>query len=31
LWTERHVERAIDYVVNGQGDELPNFEDEDNY
>ncbi len=25
LWKERHVEIAIDYVVNGQGDELPNF------
>jgi REP element-mobilizing transposase RayT len=31
LWTERHVERAIDYVVNGQGDELPNFDDEEDY
>ncbi len=29
LWTERHVERAIDYVINGQGDELPNFDDDD--
>ncbi len=27
LWKERHVERAIDYVVNGQGDELPTFDD----
>ena len=27
LWKERHVERAIDYVVNGQGDELPRFDD----
>ena len=27
LWKERHVERAIDYVVNGQGDELPSFDD----
>jgi REP element-mobilizing transposase RayT len=27
LWKERHVERAIDYVINGQGDELPRFDD----
>ena len=27
LWKERHVERAMDYVVNGQGDELPSFDD----
>ena len=27
LWKERHVERAIDYVVNGQGDQLPSFDD----
>ena len=27
LWTERSVERAIDYVLNCQGDDLPNFED----
>jgi REP element-mobilizing transposase RayT len=27
LWKERHVERAIDYVLNGQGDELPSFDD----
>jgi REP element-mobilizing transposase RayT len=26
LWNERNVERAIDYVVNGQGDELPEFD-----
>ncbi len=26
LWNERSVERAIDYVINGQGDELPEFE-----
>ena len=26
LWTERSVERAIDYVVNGQGDELPELD-----
>ncbi len=28
LWKPCHVERAIDYVINGQGDELPNFDDE---
>ena len=27
LWKEKHVERAIDYVLNGQGDELPSFDD----
>jgi REP element-mobilizing transposase RayT len=27
LWKERHVERAIDYVLNGQGNELPKFDD----
>jgi REP element-mobilizing transposase RayT len=27
LWKERHVERAIDYVLNGQGDDLPSFDD----
>jgi REP element-mobilizing transposase RayT len=26
LWNERSVERAIDYVINGQGDELPQFD-----
>jgi REP element-mobilizing transposase RayT len=26
LWNERSVERAIDYVINGQGDELPEFD-----
>jgi REP element-mobilizing transposase RayT len=26
LWTEKHIEFAIDYVMNGQGDELPKFE-----
>ena len=26
LWTQRSVERAIDYVINGQGDELPDFD-----
>ncbi len=25
LWKERHVELAVDYVLNGQGDEPPNF------
>ena len=27
LWNERSVEKAIDYVVNGQGDDLPDFDD----
>ena len=26
LWNERSVEQAIDYVLNGQGDELPEFD-----
>ena len=26
LWTEAHVNRAVDYVVLGQGDELPSFD-----
>ena len=26
LWNERSVELAIDYVINGQGDELPDFD-----
>jgi REP element-mobilizing transposase RayT len=26
LWNERAVERAIDYVLNGQGDDLPDFD-----
>ena len=26
LWNEGSVERAIDYVLNGQGDELPEFD-----
>ncbi|MEO7658062.1 MAG: transposase [Pyrinomonadaceae bacterium] len=26
LWTERHVELAVDYVVNGQGGKLPSFD-----
>ena len=25
LWNERSIEQAIDYVINGQGDELPKF------
>ena len=25
-WTERHVETAVEYVVNGQGGELPAFD-----
>jgi REP element-mobilizing transposase RayT len=25
LWNERSVEMAVDYVINGQGDELPEF------
>ena len=27
LWNERSVQRAIDYVLYGQGDELPDFDD----
>ncbi len=26
LWNERHIEVAVDYVINGQGKELPNFD-----
>ena len=26
LWNERSVELAIDYVINGQGDKLPDFD-----
>lgn len=26
LWNERSIEIAIDYVINGQGDELPDFD-----
>jgi len=26
LWNERSVARAIDYVINGQGDDLPDFD-----
>ena len=28
LWNERSIERAIDYVINGQGDELPDFNED---
>ena len=27
LWTPEQVERAVDYVINGQGDEPPDFDD----
>jgi len=27
LWKENHVERAIEYVLCGQGDDLPGFDD----
>jgi REP element-mobilizing transposase RayT len=27
LWNEKSVALAIDYVLNGQGDDLPSFED----
>ena len=27
LWNERSIARAIDYVLNGQGDDLPDFDD----
>jgi REP element-mobilizing transposase RayT len=31
LWTLRHVDRACDYVINHQGDDLtPDFDDNDN-
>ena len=26
LWTERHIELAVDYVLNGQGGELPSLD-----
>jgi len=26
LWNERSIERAVEYVINGQGDELPDFD-----
>lgn len=29
LWTGKSVDRAIDYVINGQGHELPNFNEWD--
>ena len=28
LWNERSLERAIDYVINGQGDVLPDFDED---
>jgi REP element-mobilizing transposase RayT len=28
LWTERSVERAVDYVINGQEGKIPDFNDE---
>ena len=27
LWNERSIARAVDYVLNGQGDELPDFDE----
>ena len=26
LWNERSIANAIDYVLNGQGDDLPDFD-----
>lgn len=26
LWTDEHIEKAVEYVVNGQGGELPTFD-----
>lgn len=26
LWTERHIETAVDYVMNRQGEDLPKFD-----
>ena len=26
LWTDDHIHAAVDYVLNGQGDELPKFD-----
>jgi hypothetical protein len=26
LWNERHIQAAVDYVLYGQGDELPEFD-----
>lgn len=28
LWSERSVTQAIDYVLYGQGDELPDFDED---
>jgi REP element-mobilizing transposase RayT len=25
LWNQRSIDRAIDYIINGQGEELPDF------
>jgi hypothetical protein len=27
LWTERSIDRAIKYVLHGQGNDLPDFDD----
>ena len=27
LWTEQSIAKAMEYVMNGQGDDLPNFND----
>ncbi len=27
LWNEKSVARAIDYVLNGQGEDLPDFDE----
>jgi REP element-mobilizing transposase RayT len=29
LWNEKSLARAIDYVLNGQGDELPDFDEDE--
>ena len=26
LWTDEHISQAVEYVINGQGDELPTFD-----
>ena len=26
LWTDEHIEKAVEYVLYGQGDELPEFD-----
>lgn len=26
LWNERSIEHAVDYVINGQGGEIPDFD-----